>query len=654
MYQPGYQQQVTRAPFPYDRITANPVNVGNNGCNIFNLNLPTIGSMNSQTAVPIITGAAMNFFSARIQGNPPPVHIFVFNQMSSNGWNNRDFMDVVINIYYYVALSLSKNLFNDFYAALGNAVNNIGRMASMNAILMYGDLASACGQKMYDLAKGFVNDALVIQNDLRNFANMVGNNAVQNNNFNQQILQPQQQMNNQIPVGNIGNSLFSSFDNTHGQNTAAVAAPSPVSSEGRFSYLTKNMPSSQANNNMQAGYRQTPNQPVQQEPEKPSTIIDWIGEPTKYKWTPTEEQPYVPAINSIKKVRVLTFKESNSGKKDRPFYEDVDPYILNVTEQDMDRNRHYITPITKRLDVFKPPAVPMDVSLVSSELNGQRVVKEILARPEIIGTKVNKTEIEAMESCSSLEEAFNDCRFLHLVLKDKESTVRCETSIRKVFFASEKLLDTFKALTEAESFRQLSNLIRTKLLNKEADKETLEFTAALDRYLRNRLIHVLRYQLGISNLSFDSFIEDAESLGDFIKEKYGDKFRQALQNYERTFIQTYLNTPEVYSCDTKVVGTEEVSAVSSLVVEEFITVTYVDITADQLNVALSKNTPNLVSRVTLPQLFKFIEDTIGAYWQSTLNYAGHYFITNDDRRFQINIGFMGTKDIPSLLIHEVE
>lgn len=385
--------------------------------------------------------------------------------------------------------------------------------------------------------------------------------------------------------------------------------------------------------------------------------IDWSQDFDDNTWHPNADAPYPPAINSRTEI-LIKITRFPGTRKARVRYVVGKPEDYNVTEEEMNRNQHYVTSTTLRLNEFTPKSKPTDINALGKEDNSPHVpANDKMINQEMIEESMFDGEPGNMPPVMSVREAVIMCNYTHKAININDSSLtstRVSSAVQKFFFGQEDHSATLLALGKTHSFQHLCNEMTKITSNKDSSKELLSVVTVLDNYLKNKLLRVLRYKLGITDLSFDSFVDDAPLIFSYLKDNYGESYSKALYDNQKEFILTYLAPTD--SARFEEMGNDEnvhENVIKAGGIQEAITVTCIGLSSAQLNVATKQNMASLVSEASLPQLHNFIALTTDITIDPDDHFGSHYLLTNDDRLFELHKGYLSTEAFPSYLIHEV-
>lgn len=522
----------------------------------------------------------------------------------------------------------------------------------------------------------------------------------------QQQFQPQQYAQPAPTQGVFGGGVFSSQNRPQQQTMQNTASPG----SSRYSYLHRDqIPPKQPEQPYQAFHQFPQNQqypqkeippappPVAAPPAPPPAIqpmpvphngphhsylkngpnaqqedqiyFDFTGTKVAEGWRATPEQPYIPAVHSEKEVRIYVRKASTTDPNSSQvmcYVGDINAYP-QITKEDMERNKHYVSPVSKHL--LEARALARKINLNDEAEIMKNVTSDPVAnKPTIAQPEVNEPIAKALSDLketinvdtTSLSNALTTAKIHQKFNKDLKA-VRISTEIDKSFVCDQDYTKVLLNLSGCETFVHLAAEMR-KIFESSGSSENLkELIACLDRRLRQRLLHVMRYRLGVSNVEFDSFMYDVPHLFNFLKQNNGESFSAALINAQEKLIKTYLvGTPYLLDLAVKDEnGSEEEKETDSkdttpkvIGLTEKITVTYVDFLAEQLRMNVTQNMSNMVSVKTHPELNKLIQETVHLKSED-VGYGSHYLVTADDLVFEMHEGLLGYLNNRSYLVNEV-
>ena len=390
-------------------------------------------------------------------------------------------------------------------------------------------------------------------------------------------------------------------------------------------------------------------------------VVDWSERVSK-QWVTTKEQPYPLAFNNRKEILVRKLSEPNNPNASVD-YQIHTPSGFNISSEQMDRNRHLVTPITTRLSEFTPPKEAVDIVETYEKLPGSD--KPVTMRKEVVPEAIDVNDIneeayEPDETVESLEEAvlLSKCYYTPQPEGGKRiGSSNIKVTMQKTFVAKDNengklcraILESF---AETKTIRQLCTLIERTSHENTGNFDVQQLLAGLDNYLRRALEHAVQYKLGISGLYLDSFTNDAPSLFGYLRDKHGEYYAMALRKHETSFIRDNLILNEKHNYVD--LGVDDVKS-TRLILHEIQTkaiVTYIDVPSGLLNITLKRGVPNQVLESSLPELYKFIKRMFENNVLD-IDVSKFYLVTNDDRVFEYYRGYLGDDNFGAYLIHEV-
>ena len=682
MYQQA--QQGMALQYPADRPIAQPMQF-QNGSPPVNVSGVRVHPEIAQ-AVPFIASEIANQVGANMTRSA--AHMYLFNEMVHNNFNNNRYYETVMLASNYAYIGIKRGMFTNMQQAIVGAVQVILRMANAMNIIALPQLQQMIPPGAVNEARNMMPEIQGMQNEI--FA-MNNQNALGNQNMGVQqqqpmmqqgpfvsnntgFAQPQQQypqmhqpVNNMFigPSANLGGGLFVNSNSPQQSAQQHVSRTANVHGTGKYDYLHANKP--QVNQtpvqqvmpmptpHVQQMAPQMPSMPEPMVPDEP--VMDFKGENLGNMWKPTKRQTYVPAINSRTQVRVHYINpQAGSSKFESERLYDIIP-IEQAGEENMDRNQHFVTPTSKALTQVIPPkqTTRMDAAYSSLDKLSNAVVEidakksDVVAKDEAIKAASKNMEKYVMESVDSLDKAILSCKYLSKSVNgdDADCTAyRVDAYMRKLFVSRQDYAPVLQGFATCRNINALAQEMVKAFESHESDKELKEMVAGLDRYLKEKLSHVLTMKMSLPAIDFDSFMYDAPDLFDYIKSKFGEGFKEALIRYQGEFIMKHLNTVNdidlCMSFDEPVsdITTEVTNKVFVYGIEEQISVTYVDVQAFELDINLVHDKPNLVMESTLPELYKFVRATVDSEIQK-IPFAAHYMVTADDCVFELHKGIIG-------------
>ena len=146
-------------PYPIDRPIMQPMQYTPGYGPYVPNDVQPFPNLNIQV-LPIIAANMATYISARC--NMSPAHMFVYNEQSSNNWNNPKWGATVSMVYYYAALGMSQRMFASEQQAIDQAIKKIAAALTTIAISSYPALAQATPADIVQAAQGMVAEVNAI------------------------------------------------------------------------------------------------------------------------------------------------------------------------------------------------------------------------------------------------------------------------------------------------------------------------------------------------------------------------------------------------------------------------------------------------------------------------------------------------------------
>lgn len=610
-------------------------------------------------ALPHIAMTAANACTAHAQANP--LYVFYFNLTSQAGWRNQWFENLVNVTARYTWLLIEQA-----------GANNIGNAIAQAAEEMSSLMASVTAMENPVLQQ-FVDPGL-----WASASNIASKWMSLNQQFNM-LGQARQQVNqtqvygNQAPVyGGVAVDQFqpaaaTAYYTPPGQAGAQerAAVVDPLGGNATI-YRRRTMQTDRITQELEKerysgvkipGFEQASVQDVS--PKQPAAKVMAMNKDqvktyevpqfgqtadtvfaTPKEWAPSPRQWFEPAydVNTQK----LTYEVvSGPGK----YAKHIAAIVAFKTpeEIEMDREAHVITTARTLYQSRVPEGVPTRVTGVSKDLE--------LAAKAVLAT-ANKEDDEATKAFRELNLVALDPE---VEITPKESLtglvtwVRLQrlkiqpTGTRSAFSTTGRLATYFVAPTEMskrlfeklvdlKTLKQVAEYLREFATN-NANGEAAALVWRVERFITQRVLHVIRRRMGLSEFTFDSLIDDIDAVFEVMEKDWGVVYSNALHSYEGELIKSLFEESSFgfYALD----DTNTEVAASEIPV----TVTLVDADVTEFGV----NVPGDKSYEVFPSNFPGFYDFIQAIVTTKPEAHHHYIVTEDDKVYEVSRSLVGSQ-----------
>lgn len=601
-------------------------------------------SQQVQQLIPYVAAELATQCSQNVSTNPHAGRIYLFNQLSMNGYSNTDYVAAVQLALDIFQLNTAKRVYTDTANGIRDAVaKSLGILGSMN-IASFQILQSRLDQAI-------VNEAMMTVQLLPNLNQEIQQMKYQAAQRPEQMLQsangfgatPMQvgtPLGNQLGGNNIGlgasiNNAFSSNQNNNQPlNNNQLGTPLNSNQGDRNAYLRNNQQAQQNNNNVQ----QT-QQSVYQAPPPP---------PTPKVWLPSNRQAYPPAYVVGKQVATLV--ASMDPITSQPCA------VFEITEEtDMDRTKHQIV---SSAQAFISSPVEQGISREQSVQNTiekatkkmaemiNDVSKEPIAK---IVQQISDTVIHA----TSLSGAIFDARYR--MAHSNDGVTVCKSLISPVLLTTPYVTrgdqrELVNGMRACSSFKDVATYLSTYIrTNSFTDAGVREFVMNIDMWLTAEFNNVISRRLCLDAYSIDSFIDDADAFFGYIRTKRGDIYADALVRTEKQLIDSW-----IAHIDEEDIGVLNRAVMPVITLEEaenepvyltlipnYITVTIVGVHSSEIKVGIPTKGSATIDSTNFPFLHKFVAALYSKTRSVDVQFNHHYIVTSDNVCYEVSEGLVG-------------
>lgn len=368
-------------------------------------------------------------------------------------------------------------------------------------------------------------------------------------------------------------------------------------------------------------------------------VMNPIETATADQWVPTPYQPYHPAYRTGQEA-FYEFQADHNGLK-RVIA------IVSTKETEMDQSKHNFTSAASMFSSLTFGDTPAEVkvsealsqtaaAILSGEVGEN---SEATALYKALGV-VNATPVE-VPAQTSMRALLAEARGYRLICGFSEPTfvVSSGLSYQVVSKSShQNLLKTLRTCSLEAGAKELKSVIEMiKNVGKAEDRGTLEFVLGLDRAIKQELLSVIRFRMGVgTDFSFDNFFEDEPDVRAALSSVYGISHQKAYHAVQAQLLPTMLDESVVEELVLNGATDEEPKGFST-VISPMVTLLLVDLSDEQLGFKLPDGAVCEVFSDTFPGLHEFISTVV----QTNPGALHHYIATNDDVVYEVNVGLVG-------------
>lgn len=481
---------------------------------------------------------------------------FLYNQLSANNYANQDFVAAVESVFDLITLAIAKNEVNNIDSAIPNAVAQAMALCSAVNFQRYPDLRQHVDQNVYNDAIVKVNMTQSLQGEIRSAKTMINQRQQQQqqpmmgqmqpmmnqgpnmgpmgsgNNFPQGRMYPPQQ-NNQPQNGSVFNS---------GSFGGQQMAPAPqshvdtVTGSGKYDYLknTSNSP--------------PPSAPVQSPVNQgsfftPREVVP-LAVPVQRKdlvWRSTILQPHPLTCDTRYQKVIFSEIKHTDGR------EYVVSIIINLSEEEMDQNRHTIGFVDRAI-----------TNTVPSNFNTRQGAMADGVSKFIERAQENKSDeiltethdmVEYQYGQTSVADTFLSSGIFRGRVLAKKTLQQKETDMTafgiNLILATPILVDTeqtvlFDQLDSASTFSRIQSILKTALTSPVSSNVSKLLAARVEKLFTKEINSILLNRLSVTH-TLTSFVEDATDMIQFLHDNEGPVIAEAYRSVETSFSSKYLN-----------------------------------------------------------------------------------------------------------------
>lgn len=679
-------------PYPIDRPIMQPMQYTPGYGPYVPNDVQPLPNLNIQV-LPIIAANMATYISARC--NMSPAHMFVYNEQSSNNWNNPKWGATVSMVYYYAALGMSQRMFANEQQAIDQAIKKIAAALTTIAISSYPALAQATPADIVQAAQGMVAEvnAIFQQTQAAVASIRQGYSSPANIGIGQFQMQPQYQP--QYQAGYTAQS-FGQFGQVSQQQYPQANQPNGYTQVPVNQGIFANQPSGPTlgGSSIPAfngfAYKQEPAQPVNPQPinidQQPkerkmnSTVpnnlvvceddriindpqerngIKPMGQNIDPLYEPEQSRIY-PQAGRRKVTVTITRKGAEAAPRNRIVVKSrtISAHMANQDKAAMDRNQHTVSGAVEVLSRKNPQPAPTqvaayapetkDVSMAcSSEPVYLPVDAEKIGKAELINEELTLPDVGSLREAAEVGQSVFTSNG-----PQPEGTIRIQridTGVRNTFTTEQSVESICARLAHCGTFAELAAAMQ-EAVNAANRPHVTKFVAQLDTYLTEKVRYWINERLAIKTMNIDSFMEDAKDIVSAVRMAFGEYIGTIVEVSQREFVHHFMT---MYECSevgvASTVEGESARMVSTVTIKTPVSVFTTDLTSSDLQVQIPRGIFTEVSSKHFPELSNFIRSCNSD--PTSLEMC--YIQTSDAKLYEIAMSTPVGQVAPVALIREV-
>lgn len=481
--------------------------------------------------------------------------IFLYNQVSANNYNNRNFAEIVNLGFDLLFLGLNQNKYRSPDEGLYDAITKGVAIGSAMNFRTFPELANYVGSDIANDAQTNLNAFASIISDINSIRNGNNNNYRNGNNNGNNYNNGNNNGNNNSQYGNYNNGNNNQGSQMHGgrfdnrqpfQQPVRQGAPTNGSNpyDRNYSINRPNQPTPASNQSQgRYDYAKTASKPtvvVVEEAKYAKTVV--MQEPVNLadKWSTSTQQPYIPNFDPRSELLDYRMEETELGPV-------VIAYIVKKQGREMNKDEHSTTTtyVDDRVRGFLiNPDKEADHNFTNATNilvdSSKQNIDEVFPLEEAAKLKLISSPVILLDNF--IEPAIFRAKLQMLKAAEKndlaKSAYRVKVLIATPIITAQDETLFMNTLLECKSFAKIKSVV----INGLKSKKTVMLAAKVDALLTKEINSVLRNKLSIK-LNIDSFAEDGFELIQHLSNnnKFGLVIAKAYQNCEDDFIKTYFD-----------------------------------------------------------------------------------------------------------------
>lgn len=399
---------------------------------------------------------------------------------------------------------------------------------------------------------------------------------------------------------------------------------------------------------------QRPEAPVVKEPPKASFLstvthisqqgvtqapMNHAQQATADEWEPTPYQPYHPAYRTGDQAIYEYHNDANQIRR-----------VIAIINQEaeMDRSQHAFSSNASYAAFYGTPHEAPEMKIQEALSATAKAIMEgdVGENPEATelyrALGVIDNEPVEIDTQTSLRGLITEARSFRVVAAETAGTFIVASSVAHQIVSKTQHGDLITKLSNAGSLANAAKLLKAELEAVKADptqnrRGYLDFILGLDRVIRQELMQVIRFRMGVGErFRFDSFMEDEPDVRAVLKDAYGLSYEQAYRQLEASLLHA-LFSPELVNVMDLNPSEGEAPAGYVTSISPMVTMLLMDISDEQFGLQLPDGAVCEVFQDTFPGLFDFIKSVVA----NNPGALHHYLVTNDDVVYEVNVGLVG-------------
>jgi hypothetical protein len=661
--QPGYAQQQPshnqQLPWPIDRLM-NPMSQSSYGQPPV---LPQINYLPQQFTqyYPLIVSACIDAIQASAQKSM--LRVFLFNQMSSNGWSNREFTGFVEDLVRLLNMRMSQRVYQDIPSGATDVAMMYAELSTAANVANYPVLANYLDPQMMHGVQHVLRELAKLTDEIQRFAAPQGQYQ-----HPQQYQQPHQNQHFQQP------SVNDWRQNSPTRQTISPVAPIGASAIFGGGPVSQNATAAGAADRFSRFYSPYDEMAKSAPPPPPPPAVSHsqiVQDMRRFKEAhPQAQATNAPALpvnfvkasdegvqwrSSKKCINTLAFDPN----ADELYYSvsadgEMKPVTHPKERSEMDMNKHlvvpsYVKPAPQGLD-------SLDKGVRAFEME-KALTEDAKAAGQAAPVQLNVTYTDdTFNTGLSLTELWfgNDVRLASMRKKENKVNLYRSCGLITQPVVSEKNPKPFLDLMlSAETFAKAHAILHTAgvAVNKgEHPCLDARLLSVINKRLTHRFNEFMKKQLAITTGWIDSFMEDINDVVPHVQRLYGDTARKGLEDnqaiiitqalsyaeedFEKTQNETYLPSED----------TEEGKEASKLCITyfyEYVSLTTLDLFSPELKLEIPKTEVAVgVFDQTTPLMRQIAENIFTHQKALNMQFCRHLVQTADGVILEVSLSVM--------------
>lgn len=633
----SYAVQVQNLPFRYDMPQQQPLQ--------FNVMSPPFVPPvpycppHIQQLLPAIAAAVAN--EAASTCNMHPGRMFLYNQLASNNFANNHFALVVTTVVDILMLNLQKNINSFPEQGLNKAVQDAMILFTSLVFHEFQALTSVTPPEIVFEANKNLQTYFSLSNEIASMKNQMFTN--QNAGFNQPrmfnpsfqnvVSQPMMQRNYGTPgintaINQPGNASIFTRNNTQ-QNVVVVNNDSNT----KYHHLNRRV-----NVIGQSGPQEVTQVTEVATPKEAKRITDWF---------PSMQQNYPLTINPYRSKLVLEETTRNGFKVMK---------IVPLEEFEMDRSKHVITSMSQVMTSRIPDTYrTREESLEDNVRKIFRINKEDVDSYTRDETKEEPSSKELLSYINPewVYESFIDASIFSGKLQQHSHSLNDpECSIYRIYriignpiICSEDHTDFINELSLCKSFKELSLILFQTISDHLTSQSLLKLCYGIEKILTKEVNHVLRNKMSIPALSIDSFIDDVNTIPDFLQNNLGEIYKTAFLKLQPTYISQIVSGPTSESekiIECCIVEESHNPNVKVNFINHSYSITYLSVQDSEIGIEPFSECASAILETEHPLMYEVVSGIFNQDKEIDNESLHNLIVTADDVIYEVQKGIIGT------------